>query len=231
MFTKDELLRVLELQNRSYELFQWVGSAVRRGFISFDAAHTYSSAPEAAEAWIQGHYLNIPAAARPLQADLRDFSAFFATYLENSFEFPRQPGKRLYSPDDHCFCPMCSWLVDAPNLKTRTPDKKDKARARKMVREAINRAAKEESVLLSESAAEAIANDPTLREDLALCAYAHDLFGRVRGNAVGPAALVLWRTFAWLPTGSPKKKFRLTADLILKAENSLRSRLRSVGDV
>ena len=28
-------------------------------------------------------------------------------------------GKRLYSPDAHCFCPLCSWLIDAPHLKTK----------------------------------------------------------------------------------------------------------------
>ena len=134
----------------------------------------------------------------------------------------------MYSPDAHCFCQMCSWLVDAPNLKTKTPTTADKKRARKMMLNVIDRLAAENNVRLPEKAAEAMADDPKLRERLALCAYAADLFQRMRGVAVGPAALVLWRSFAWLPTGSPKKKFRLSAEFIVEAERTLRDRVLSL---
>ena len=221
MFASDEVTRAVDLQGRSYNLLRWVASALGKGFISFNAAHAYASASLAAEAWIQEHYLNIPDGAKPSQADLKDFSGLFCTYLENSFELVRNPGKRLRSPDAHCFCKICSWLVDAPHLKTKTPTAADKKRARKMTLNVIGRLAAENSVTLPQKAAETMADDPKLREKLALCAYAADLFGRMRGIAVGPAALVLWRSFAWLPTGSPKKKFRLSADLILEAERKL----------
>ncbi|HKO41954.1 MAG TPA: hypothetical protein VJU84_01585 [Pyrinomonadaceae bacterium] len=122
---------------------------------------------------------------------------------------------------------MCSWLVDAPNLKTKTLTTRDKRRARQMMIDVINRVAVENSMRLSEESTELIADDPNLREKLALCAYGADLFHRMHGVAVGPAALVLWRSFAWLPTGSPKKKFALTADLILHAEKALRERVIS----
>jgi hypothetical protein len=85
MFSRDELLRAVDLQWRSYYLLQWVAWAVRKGFFSFDAAHSYSSGSSAAEAWIQRHYHNIPEQARPSPADLKGFSALFSTYLENSF--------------------------------------------------------------------------------------------------------------------------------------------------
>ena len=218
MFSRDEVLRAVDLQSRSYELLRWVASAISKGFISFDAAHSYTSASSAAEAWIQGHYHNIPEDARPPHGDLKDFSGMFATYLENSFDLARDPGKRLSSPGSHCFCSMCSWLVDAPHLKTKTPTPRDKNRAQKMMRDVIVGIALENSVRLSEKTTEVIANDPNLRAELALCAYAADLLRRMRGVATGTAALVLWRTFAWLPTGSPRKRFKLTADLILGAE-------------
>jgi hypothetical protein len=229
MFAKDELSRAINLQKRSYELLQWVASAVKRGFISFNAAHSYSSVSSAAGDWIQRHYQNIPENARPSLSDLKDFSSLFTTYLENSFELVSSPGKQLYSPDAHCFCQMCSWLVDAPNLKTKTPTPKDKKRAQRMMIDIINRIATENDVRLSDEQIEAIAKDPNLREAQALCAYGADLFQRMNGIAVGTAALVLWRNFAWLPSGSPKRKFELTADLILDAEKAIRERVLSEG--
>ncbi len=225
MFAKYELLRAIDLQKRSYVLLQWLASAVKRGFITFNAAHSYSSASSAAEDWIERHYQNIPENARPLAPDLKDFSSLFSTYLENSFELVSSPGKHLYSPNAHCFCQMCSWLVDAPNLKTKTPTPKDKKRAQKLMIDVINRIATENGVKMLEKDGEVIANDPNLREKVALCAYGFDLFQRMNGIAVGTAALVLWRSFAWLPSGSPKKKFELTADLILNAETAIRERV------
>lgn len=227
MFSRDEVLRAVDLQRRSYNLLRWVASGIGKGFISFNAAHSYTSVSSVAEAWIQRHYHNIPEDARPSHADLKDFSRLFVTYLENSFDLARNPGKRLYSPGGHCFCPMCSWLTDAPNLKTKTPTARDKNRARKMMLDVINCIAVENSVRLSEKTTEAIVDDPNLRQELALCAYGADLSRRMRGVAIGAAALVLWRNFAWLPTGSPKRKFELTADLILDAESALRERVLS----
>lgn len=218
MFSKDEISRAIDLQKRSYELLKWIASAVKSGFISFNAAHSYSSVSTAAVDWIERHYQNIPENARPSHSDLEDFSNLFSTYLENSFELISSPGKHLYSPDAHCFCPMCSWLVDAPNLKAKTPTQKDKKRAHKMMVDVITRIAIENQVRLTENKVGTIINNPNVREKLSLCAYGFDLLNRMKGIAVGPAALVLWRTFAWLPSGSPKKKFELTADLILDAE-------------
>jgi len=210
MFTDAQMSRAVDLQERSYELLRWVSSAIEKGFISFNTAHHYSSVTAAAEEWITRHYQDIPKAARPALEDLKDFCGLFSTYLENSFELVSAPGKRLYSPDAHCFCPMCSWLIDAPNLKTRTPTPADKKRAQRMTLDALKHLASEQGVWLAEARGKAMLEDASLREPLALLAYGLDLLRRMKGHAVGPASLVLWRTFAWLPSGSPKKKFRLS---------------------
>ncbi|MCL1919229.1 MAG: hypothetical protein FWG14_13215 [Peptococcaceae bacterium] len=222
MFTDEQMSRAVDLQARSYELLRWVSSAVKKGFISFKAAHNYSSNSSAAEEWIIRHYLNIPEAAKPALEDMKDFSGIFSTYLENSFELVSNPGKHLYSPDAHCFCPICSWLIDAPNLKTRKLTSADKKRAQRMTLGALNHLASEQGVYLSEMRSKAILEDVSLREHLALVTYGLDLLSRMKGVAVGPASLVLWRTFAWLPSGSPKKKFRLSAELLLQAEQAVK---------
>jgi hypothetical protein len=225
VFTSEQMSRAVGLQARSYELLQWVSSAITKGFVSFKTAHHYASAASAAEEWITRHYLDIPERARPAIEDMKDFCGLFSTYLENSFELVSDPGKRLYSPDAHCFCPLCSWLVDVPNLKARRPAPTDKKRAQRMIHDALDHLVSKQDVWLEEKHREAILKDTSLREHLALLAYGHDLLRRMKGNAVGPASLVLWRMFAWLPSGSPKKKFKLSAEMFLQAEQAVKEKV------
>src|SRR5262245_57767864 len=111
LFEEGAIRRAVDLQRRSYTLLRWMDQAIEKGFISYDAAHTYATLSGATQAWIDRHYMDIPVAARPAKEDVPAFSALFATYLEGSFDLVREPGQRLYSPDAHCFCPHCSWLV------------------------------------------------------------------------------------------------------------------------
>ena len=76
-------------------------------------------------------------------------------------------------------------------------------------------------VLSGRRCAEAIVDDPAMRETVALVAYGHDLLKRMQGIAEGPAVLALWRGFAWTETGSPKNDFHLEADAIVDAEKEL----------
>ncbi|KAA1257419.1 hypothetical protein LF1_52680 [Rubripirellula obstinata] len=221
MLDRSELDHAIDLQQRSYCLLKWMASAVRDGFIEFKTAHNYSTLPEAALGWIDGHYLNIPADARVERELLPAFTSFFSTYLENSFDLVAEPGKQLYSPDAHCFCPMCSWLIDAPNLKTKRVGPRDKRRADKLRSDALAQLAIERSTPKTDSEIATYLSDHDCRRDAALIAYGHDLLERVNGIANGPAILSLWRGFAWSPSGSPIPKFKLTSDCILDAEQRL----------
>jgi hypothetical protein len=225
MFTQAKMERAVDLQARSYALFQWLASGVGRGVISFKVAHKVPSVPAAAQEWVKRNYQNIPQTARPLEEDLSDFSSLFATYLQNSFELVKDPGTRLYSPDAHCFCPCCSWLIDASNLKTRTPEKADKKRAERMMADALIYLASEHNTWFSEEAAKAIVEEKAARQAAAIFTYGLDLLRRIKGTAVGPASLVLWRTFAWKDLKSPKKNFQLSAELFLQAQADLAQRI------
>jgi hypothetical protein len=222
MLNQNDIRYAVDMQHRSYLLLKWMTKAVEEGFIEFETAHDYSSLPEAAEAWILRHYLNIPPGARVAREDLGKFCEFFSTYLKNSFDLTPNPGKQLYSPDAHCFCPMCSWLVNAPNLKTKKLAPSDKRRARKMKVTMIRDIAAEHDVTLAEEDVDAIVDDPSLREVVSLVSYGYDLLRRMKGIATGPAVLALWRGFAWTETGSPKRGFRLKADAIIHGESQLR---------
>jgi hypothetical protein len=229
MLDPKELARAVDLQQRSYLLLKWMGEAVSKGLIRFETAHAYSTFPEAAEKWIEAHYMNIPPRARPPRNELADFCVFFCTYLENSFDLISNPGKQRYSPDAHCFCPMCSWLIDAPNLKAKKPTMADKRRARNLRIATVENIAAAHDVLLSDDDTVAIVDDPSLREATSLVTYAADLLGRVKGIASGPAVLVLWRGFAWTAEGSPKKGFTLSADAVLDGEEKLHQLVQKLG--
>jgi hypothetical protein len=229
MFNSAELTEAVDLQQRSYRLLKWVASAIRDGFINFDTAHTHSNIPDAAESWILGHFSNIPQNARPAREQITAFATMFTTYLENSFDLIANPGKRLYSEDAHCFCSMCSWLIDAPNLKPKKLTTRDKRRAMKLRTDAIKQLAIDAKVTVSDSQIDELLSERTNREDASLVAYGLDLLVRQRGTATGPAVLALWRGFAWNETGSPKPKFKFASELVLNAEKRLSQKLKNLG--
>lgn len=219
-----QLDRAVSMQTKSYALLKWVSQAVSSGLLSFHTAHEYSTLPEAAADWIEKHYLNIPATARVKHDDIPTFAAFFSTYLENSFDLIESPGRMKYSPDAHCFCPICSWMVDAPHLKAKVLSTADKKRAVKMQRLAVIQLGIDIGARPDDVTTDKIVLENG--EASALIAYGHDLLQRLHGTANGPAVLALWRRFAWNSSGSPKPKFRLSAKLILDAETQIQALLR-----
>lgn len=228
MLDQAQLNIAVEMQARSYLLLRWLSDAIKKQFIRFDQAHDYSTFPEAAEAWIREHYLNIPEDARIAKQVLPEFTKFFSTYLENSFDLVEDPGKHRRLSSKVCFCPMCSWLVDAPHLRPKKPLQEHKRHAKKLRASAIRQLAIEKRVDISDKRVHTMITDPDLIEPTALVAYGQDLLKRMKGIATGPAVLVLWRNFAWTPMGSPKKKFRLGAEMILDAERQLCEQVSTV---
>jgi hypothetical protein len=221
MLKLSDMRRLVDLQQCSYLLLKWLAQAVSEGVISFATAHKYSTLPEAAEKWILEHYMNIPEDARPLREELPVFCAFFSTYLTNSFDLRRNPGIQLYSAGAHCFCPMCSWVAEAPRLKAKKLTRIDKNLAQTMrINVLLNMAAKH-GLTLGEGEIEAQLEERHVFVDASLVAYGHDLLQREKGIANGPAVLALWRGFAWNESGSPKPNFRLRGEMILDADHRL----------
>ncbi|MFZ5891913.1 MAG: hypothetical protein ACOY0T_12735 [Myxococcota bacterium] len=226
MLVRNEIERAVELQSRGYQLIQWLEKALVDGFIAPEAAHVYASMEEAAQAWMERHYLNLPSVARPAREDLTAFSKLFSTYLTNTFDLDANPGERLYSPDAHCFCPICSWMVRLPHLTPKKVGAADKKIAENMKRGFLRKLAVRASLAVPEEVVDQVLREPELKEAVGLVTYADDLLQRLNGVAVGPATLALWRSFAWTPQGSPKKNFVLSTDAIMRAQESVLERLR-----
>lgn len=227
MFERLQIERAVDLQQRSYKLLVWMGDAIERGFIRFSAAHSFATLPAATRSWINSHYNDLPAATRPERDDLDAFCELFATYLESSFDLFENPVQRRYSPDAHCFCPLCSWMIAMPHLRTKKLSDADKERARRLTTIALRQLALDVDVAFDDILAEEITDEHAMREPLALVAYGHDLLRRLKGVVEGPASLALWRRFAWTPEGSPKHGYQLTAELVLGGEAAVVARLRA----
>jgi hypothetical protein len=226
MLFRDQVEHAVRLQACGYHLLRWLEKALVDGFISPEAAGTYATSEDAAHAWLDRHYLNLPDKARPERAHLRSFSNLFSTYLDSTFDLDAQPGERLYSPDAHCFCPICSWMVRKPHLRPKKVGAGDKKVAERMKRAFLLRLAASQGVSVSNETLDKMLQEPELREPVGLCTYAGDLLQRLEGRAAGAASLALWRTFAWTAQGSPKKGFVLTAVGIMAAQDVLSKRLR-----
>ncbi len=223
-----KVTKAVELQARGYRLLHWLEGAFDAGFILPEAAHRYASMPEAAQGWIEQHYENLPKSARPERDDLRAFCEFFATYLTNTFDLDTNPGKRLFSPDAHCFCPMCSWMVRVPHLRPKKLSPSDKKAAANLKRKFLRSLAVDLGTAVSDAQIESLLLEPSLREPIGLCTYACDLLDRVNGISGGPASLALWRSFAWTAEGSPVKNFVLSAADIIAAQALLGERLTAI---
>jgi len=225
MFIQDEVDNAVRLQACGYQLLKWLEKALADGFITPEAAGTYATSEDAAYSWLDKHYLNLPNNARPERSDLRAFSNFFSTYLHCTFDLDVEPGTVLYSPNAHCFCPICSWMVQKPHLRPKKVTAGAKKVAERMKRTFLVRLAEARGISVTGELLNDMLQDRNLREPIGLCTYADDLLQRLKGKAVGAASLALWRTFAWTPQGSPKKNFALTTDEIMISQNVLVERL------
>jgi hypothetical protein len=215
--------RAVDLQARSYALLRWMADTMPSW--TGRIRHGETSLPAALRGWLDSHALEVPATLRGPTEDTAALANLLASYLETTFDFEPSPGERLYSPDAHCFCPMCSWMVALPRLQPRSLTRADKQRARKLRADAVRALAFELGHTLADDRVDALLDDPALRDALSLVAYARDLDRRIAGLPTTPATLALWRGFAWNPEGSPRHGYRLSARAILDAEQLLIARL------
>lgn len=226
MLQEADIEYAVDLQARSYALLKWMAQAIERGFIGFQAAHAYGTDRQAAAEWIQRYYVELPPSARPPLEQLQAFCRLFASRIGDSQRLVADPGQRLYSPDAHCFCEICSWYINNPSLRATRLRPVDRHRADKTMRYWLDEIALDCDRLLEQHEVDALMRDAAFREALALYTYTELLLRRLRGGQTEPGVpLALWRRFAWTEQGAPKRKFRLSAEAVLAAQSLLRQRL------
>lgn len=228
MLKPDEVLEAVQLQAKTYGLLQWVGDEVRKGTLTFSTAHQYATATQSMQEWLVTYSRTIPGKWRPRMSrpdEVKKFVNLFTSYLATSFDLLEEPGLRSVAGVDGCHCHFCRTMVAASHIKARTPDHHDKLRANVLKRQYLNELAADSGRSLSEELAQSLIASGETAEAVALATYGAALVRRCDGDAGEPALHALWREFAWTSSGSPRRDFVLTAELILGSERALVERL------
>ncbi len=220
-FDRAQLEHALELNAKGHALMKWLGDREPESTGSLERLHAVMSVAEATRAWVERNHGDFPPACRPAPEDVAQLGNLVGTYLETSFELA--PDRERGVSDSGCMCPTCTRLVGMGSLRTRKLTRHDKLDARAIVLACAVERAVELGCARDDPRIQRVANE--LREQIAMVAWARELLRRLAGDTVGPAALALWRMFAWLPTGSPRPGFAITADAILDAGRRLDSAL------
>jgi hypothetical protein len=215
----EELTRAVDLQKKGYVLLRWLAGAIDRGDVALEQMHDTLSIETAARAWVRANHGVFPRDTRVDETDLEAFANLFASYLVTSFDLVATPPRRKETRC--CFCPLCSIFVSLSHLQPKKLTEVDKHRARRLELAYLRDRGADPSCI------DAIVDDETLREPLALATYGRELVKRLEGRYEGAEVLVLWRRFAWTRTGSPKKDFELTAEAIVSAETMVADRIRA----
>lgn len=232
MLPPDELRLALDIHSRSYKLLRWLSRAVDAGEIPIPRAVSSRHANDVTAAtldWIEPYHLMFPPEMRPASGTLREFAAFFGTYLTSSFDLTEHPGVVLRNQyDSSCYCPICARLVSSSHLKPKKLTASAKKRAITLMLDRLIELAHEHSVKMTISDAEKLIAKPECRVAAAYSAYGYWLIQRTQGLTDGPSILAIWRHFAWSDAGSPRKEFRLQYEDIQKSEDLLLTSIREL---
>lgn len=230
MFDREALETVVELQQKSYRLLQWVRDALGAGTLPFPTVHAAMDAAEAARMWLGRNWESLPRETRPERTELDAFAYLFVSYLQTSFDLIEAPGTRLVS-SGRCYCAFCAYLVPGNSLRVRTPDQKAKRKARQMKELYLSGLARETGHAAAYAMIENLLGDPALAEEIAYATYGRELLRRSEFASQGEGVLVLWREIAWDARGKIKKNFVLSAERIGAAERTLAARLAALSEL
>ena len=144
------LSKAITTRDTSYKLLMWISEAIDKGLIQPSRVAHHAGGPDAAYGWLRANYFNIPDDYRPQESDIKEFAAFFSTFLTSSFDVVENPGTTGEGPTPtSCRCEVCMRIVNAPHLRTKKLYAKDKRRAESLMRECLEKFAKENSLHLN----------------------------------------------------------------------------------
>ncbi len=219
-----EVEALLDMQRRSYALLRWVGEKVEAGTLPLGSLHGALDAAGAAVEWITRNQSTFPQDARPPEGRVEAFAHLFASYLATSFEVASS--KRV---NTGCGCGFCTYIVNAPNLKAQTPTRVDEKIARTLELDLLEELALESGLpLLRGEVRSLLERTPETARAVAMLTYVRELGRRSAFRGQGRPVLALWRQFAW-KEGRLDRRFELTADKIIAAEDLVHAELERVG--
>jgi len=230
MFDPFELDKIIELHQKSYNLFLWLNKKLKelgrksKENTLFDEVHEKVSFYKGALAWISHHLGEFPPDARPAKKDVEPFAHLFTSYLKTSFIVSDKV--RASESGIRCWCPFCSIFFDITAFQLRNPDKKARANAQKLKIRYIETLARNAELSgVPSNIEEWIPTNPELSYDISMAAYAQELIRRSKFASQGEGILALWREIAW-KDNRLDKSFKLSAKTIIEAESRILMKLK-----
>ncbi len=223
MLEEKQIYYAVDLQHRTYRYLTCVREWIPDQHAPSIRSHDSMTPSEAMADWVrattksQSHDWRL---CRGTPQEVNEFANMLASYLLVSFDLVA--GNRLMGRWG-CSCEICARLIPGPHLVSKKLTKADKHQASMLKEDYLRTLACNVECELKEHGLAEILSTPELDQAAALATYGVQLLRRMNGDIVGPEALALWREFAWLPTGSPKKNFELRAEDILAAEGRLKN--------
>ena len=218
--TKQELIRVLELQEKAYNLLLWLDEQARHqaDLLSDENVASWKYA-ESCESWVRHMIGTVPRDLRPDDGDdsafARLFSAFFNTSFrvekvkENHYHFDGQ----RYVRDEREKPKLIAGLTNTP--KTAGQKSKTRESRKNLQLIALEELAIENDVDLSRAQLETLATRDDLQDAINLYSYAHELVRRSQFASQGAAVHSLWRSI------DKKTRQSLNGDVLWAARESL----------
>lgn len=205
---KQELENVLDLHRKAYAALLWIGQQARQhpASVSVEIAEELQNVADC-ERWTRRHRCDLPANARPAEADMSAFARLLTSFFQTSFHMEqasdeKQPGVQLVR-----------------GLGQTSVNRKAKKRDRKTVKDleilAIKALMEDASIELSYGATIDLIDDPAVAADLALWSYACELQRRCHFASQGRAVHRMWQDM------NQDKRKKMTADVIWHARERL----------
>ena len=225
IFDKAVLEVAVNAQGIAYGILKWLVDAVKQCQLAPEDVHQWLSSRDTVLLWLSQWPKLLPTrlGAECLRDPdcLRMTSNMLASFLESTMDVTANPGVRTAYPAN-CRCDVCAKLIDGSHLRPNRLDRLDRAGAAQEKRAALAVMEAAHGFTTVEDVYSRIQEDADAKQALATVAYGRHLVRRCKGDQDQTAtALVLWREFAWSSTGSPTKNFRLTYEIITKAETLL----------
>ena len=220
--TREELNRVLDLQNKAYKLLLWIDGEAPQ-LLSDTNVEAWKQT-DTCEDWARQMMNTFPFELQCEENDIPTFSHLFSAFFTTSFHVEQKNESNWARTQGHHYDVWSRRKLVAGTTsikKTKGQKEKQAKSAHNLRLIALEELAIENDVDLSHQQLETLANDSAIADALNLYSYAHELVRRSQFASQGAAVHSLWSTM------DKKTRQSLNAEVIWQARETLLAAIRT----
>jgi hypothetical protein len=219
---KHQIERVLDLQQRAYNLLLWISDQARHQPDLLSEANLQKLRyAQGCDEWVRHMMGMFPENFRPGEADIGAFAHLLSSFFNTSFHVETKNESNWSSRHSTYDTWVATKLVPGAPKSTKGPaakkraQEKDRQSAHNLQLIALEELAIENDIDLTRAQIEALAAQPDIAESLNLWSYAHELMRRSQFASQGAAVHQMWLSL------DKKTRENLSADTIWQAREQL----------